>query len=95
MKRFSESDMFVAKSAGADGPRLGPKVPVKIRLMRGQVVVREEVPAPSAVLWTPEHGRRQMKTHRGIVLDLRREMRERQAQHHHAADNFYVLTRRP
>jgi hypothetical protein len=41
-----------------------------IRLMRGRVVVREETPAPSAVLWTPEQGPRQVKTHRGVVLGL-------------------------
>lgn len=43
---------------------------MKIRLMRGQVVVREDTPAPSAALWTPELGPRQVKTHRGVVLGL-------------------------
>lgn len=44
-------------------------VAVKIRLMRGQVVVREEFGCLS-VLWTPEQGPRQVRTHRGVVLGL-------------------------
>ena len=43
---------------------------MKIRLMRGQVVVREETPPASAMLWTPEQGPRQTRTHRGVVLGL-------------------------
>jgi hypothetical protein len=42
----------------------------RLRLMRGQVVVREEIPPPSPALWTPEQGPRQVKTHRGVVLGL-------------------------
>ncbi len=41
-----------------------------IRPMRGQVVVREDHPAPSALLWTPKPGARQVHTHRGRVLAL-------------------------
>jgi hypothetical protein len=43
---------------------------MNIRLMRGQVVVRELDAPPCAVLWTPEQGPRQIHTHRGIVLGL-------------------------
>lgn len=46
-------------------------VPARIRPMRGQVVVRElGADVRSAVLWTPEPGQRDIKTHRGIVLAL-------------------------
>lgn len=41
-----------------------------IRPMRGQVVVREEPPAPSATLWTPDPTPRQVRTHTGRVLAL-------------------------
>lgn len=41
-----------------------------IRPMRGQVVVREEPPAPSARLWTPDPNPRQVRTHTGRVLAL-------------------------
>ena len=40
------------------------------RLMRGQVVVRELDVSASAVLWTPGQGKRQERTHRGIVLGM-------------------------
>ena len=43
---------------------------MRIRLMRGQVVVREENPPASASLWMPEQGPRQVRTHRGVVLGL-------------------------
>lgn len=43
---------------------------MKIKPMRGQVVVRELEAPPSAVLWTPEQGARQVRTHRGVVLGL-------------------------
>lgn len=43
---------------------------MNIRLMRGQVVVRELDAPPSPVLWTPEQGPRQVRTHRGVVLGL-------------------------
>ena len=38
--------------------------------MRGQVVVRELDVLGSTVLWTPEDGPRQRKTHRGRVLAM-------------------------
>jgi hypothetical protein len=43
---------------------------MNIRLMRGQVVIREHTPAPSSTLWTPELGPRHVRTHRGVVLGL-------------------------
>jgi hypothetical protein len=43
---------------------------MKVRLMRGQVVIREEAVQPSNALWTPEPGARRVKTHRGRVLAL-------------------------
>lgn len=43
---------------------------MKIRLMPGQVVIREEPPEPSAALWTPEPGSRDVRTHTGRVLAL-------------------------
>lgn len=46
-----------------------PRV-TRVRLMRGQVVVRELNAKPSSALWTPEQGPRQVKTHCGIVLGL-------------------------
>lgn len=39
-----------------------------IRLMRGQVVVREV--EKKSVIWTPEDKARSVKTHRGTVLGL-------------------------
>lgn len=41
-----------------------------IRPLRGQVVVREVPPRPSAVLWTPPPGPRSVTTHTGRVLAL-------------------------
>ncbi len=41
-----------------------------IRPMRGQVVIEEIPQAPSATLWTPTPGARQVKTHTGRVLAL-------------------------
>ncbi len=41
---------------------------MKIRLMPGQVVIREETPEASAVLWTPTPGARETHTHTGRVL---------------------------
>lgn len=38
-----------------------------MRLLRGRVVVREDV-SPSNILWTPEPGKRTVNTHRGVVL---------------------------
>ena len=43
---------------------------MNIRLMRGQVVVREVEAAPSGALWTPTPGARQVRTHTGRVLAL-------------------------
>jgi hypothetical protein len=43
---------------------------MKIRLMRGQVVVREVTRARSSLLWTPDPTARQQKTHTGVVLGL-------------------------
>jgi co-chaperonin GroES (HSP10) len=43
---------------------------MNIRLMRGQVVVRETTPKPSDTIWTPDPTARQVKTHRGIVLGV-------------------------
>ena len=40
-----------------------------IRLLRGQVAIRE-TPQKSSVIWTPEEQQRQVKTHRGLVLGL-------------------------
>jgi hypothetical protein len=42
----------------------------RLRLMRGQVVVRELDAPDSSSLWTPEPGVRQVKTHRGVVLGV-------------------------
>jgi hypothetical protein len=44
--------------------------PPRVRLMRGQVVVRELDAPASARLWTPAPGARQTTTHRGIVLGI-------------------------
>jgi hypothetical protein len=41
----------------------------RLRLMRGQVVVRE-LDAATDALWTPEPSARQVKTHRGVVLGM-------------------------
>ncbi len=41
-----------------------------IRPMRGQVVIREIPPQPSAQLWTPDPNPRQVTTHTGRVLAL-------------------------
>jgi hypothetical protein len=43
---------------------------LKIRLLPGQVVVREERPEPSVALWTPAPGARDVRTHTGRVLAL-------------------------
>lgn len=43
---------------------------MRIRLLPGQVVVREIHPEPSTELWTPGPGRRDVKTHTGRVLAL-------------------------
>ena len=43
---------------------------MNIRLMRGQVVVREIKQPASTVLWSPDEAPRQVKTHRGRVLGL-------------------------
>lgn len=43
---------------------------MKIRLLPGQVVVREERSEPSTALWTPAPGARDVRTHRGRVLAL-------------------------
>jgi hypothetical protein len=45
---------------------------VRVRLMRGQVVVRELDASPSSALWTPDPRARarDVKTHRGLVLAL-------------------------
>ena len=43
---------------------------MKIRLMRGQVVVREVDMPPSGVLWTPAPGPREQRTRTGYVLAL-------------------------
>ncbi len=40
-----------------------------VRLLRGQVVVREEALRPS-VIWSPDEKQRQVKTHRGRVLGV-------------------------
>jgi hypothetical protein len=42
----------------------------RVRLMRGQVVVRELDAPASARLWTPTPGARQTTTHRGLVLGI-------------------------
>ena len=41
-----------------------------VRLMRGQVVVRELPQEHSKVLWTPEDGPRKVRTHKGRVLEM-------------------------
>lgn len=43
---------------------------MKVRLLPGQVVIREIQPEASAVLWTPELGARDVKTHTGRVLAM-------------------------
>ena len=43
---------------------------MKIRPMRGQVVVREVAASPSSVLWTPEMRAREVRTHTGRVLAM-------------------------
>lgn len=43
---------------------------MKVRLLPGQVVVRELHPDASGVLWTPKPGPRETKTHTGRVLAL-------------------------
>jgi co-chaperonin GroES (HSP10) len=42
---------------------------VKIRPLRGQVVIRE-VERRSSVIWTPAPGQRDVRTHRGIVIAM-------------------------
>jgi hypothetical protein len=41
---------------------------MRIRLLPGQVVIREVDPAPSESLWTPAPGERERHTHTGVVL---------------------------
>lgn len=41
---------------------------MKVRLMRGQIVVREVNPTGSATLWTPDPRARDVKTHTGKVI---------------------------
>ncbi len=41
-----------------------------IRLMRGQVVIREHADRPSETIWTPERRQREITTHRGTVLAM-------------------------
>jgi hypothetical protein len=41
---------------------------MNIRLMRGQVVIRELEPRPSERLWTPTRGQNDVTTHVGRVL---------------------------
>ena len=41
---------------------------MKIRPLRGQVVIRETRPA--TYLWTPDPAQRQVHTHQGVVLAL-------------------------
>ena len=43
---------------------------MRIRLMRGQVVVREIDATPSPVLWMPDPRARDVSTHRGVVLGM-------------------------
>lgn len=43
---------------------------MKIRLLPGQVVIREERREPSERLWTPTPGARETRTHTGRVLAL-------------------------
>lgn len=43
---------------------------MKIRLLRGQVVVRERYDVASKVLWTPDPNDRHTKTHTGEVLAM-------------------------
>ncbi len=43
---------------------------MKIRLMRGQVVIREIGFQKSSIFWTPEEQQRQQKTHQGKVLAM-------------------------
>jgi hypothetical protein len=43
---------------------------MKVRLLPGQVVVREVLPEASASLWTPQPGPREVRTHVGRVLAL-------------------------
>lgn len=42
---------------------------MRVRLLRGQIVVRE-VHGGSRLLWTPRAGRRQIHTHLGLVLGI-------------------------
>ena len=41
-----------------------------IRLMRGQVVIREQANSLSRSIWTPVQGERQVSIHRGVVLGI-------------------------
>jgi hypothetical protein len=43
---------------------------MNVRLMRGQVCVREVEQTGSSSLWTPEPGAREQKTHTGRVLTM-------------------------
>lgn len=65
-----EGDDEVAVSCACEVLARALDEPARIRLMRGQVVVRELDAPPSAVLWTPERGPRQVTTHRGVVIGL-------------------------
>lgn len=42
---------------------------VVIRLLRGQVAIRE-TPPKSSVIWTPDDNQRQVKIHHGVVLGV-------------------------
>ena len=42
---------------------------MKVRLLRGQVVVRE-TSAKQSVIWSPEGKRKDVRTHRGVVLGM-------------------------
>lgn len=43
---------------------------MKVRLLRGQVVVREIAWESSKTIWTPDPTQRQQTTHRGRVLEM-------------------------
>ena len=42
----------------------------RVRLLRGQVVIRETGARLSPTIWTPAPGQRQVSTHRGVVLAM-------------------------
>jgi hypothetical protein len=56
----SSADVLTAKDSHGSTP--------SIRLMRGQVVVRELF--ERYAVWMPDDGPRKMKTHRGVVLAM-------------------------